>query len=139
LSLDDLKTLIGIAGVLFAGAWGIVKIVYSQKVKIENLEKQSVMTLMAQLQTQIAQVAELLNKSSERFTREIEELKKETNDLKIVQAEHITEMKTFGKAMLEVHRHFAGKAEEYAQSEKKQIGKDAWIIREKKKANGEDE
>ncbi len=139
MSLDDLKTILSIAGVLFAGAWGIIKIVYSQKVKIENLEKQSVMTLMAQLQAQIAQVADLLNKSSDRFTREIEELKKETNDLKIVQAEHITEMKTFGKAMLEVHRHFAGKQEEYAQSEKKQIGKDAWIIREKKKANGEDE
>jgi hypothetical protein len=42
-------------------------------------------------------------------------------------------MKTFGKAMMEVYRHFAGEKNKHPESERVQIGKEAWIIKEKKK------
>jgi hypothetical protein len=138
-SADELKTALSIAGMVFGGAWALIRIFFSQREKIENLEKQSVITLIDKTQTQIEELVKMVKEVSEKFSEEIDGLKKETAELRVMQASHLAEMKLFGKTMLEVHRHFAGEREEFPQSEKQQIGKDAWIIRDKKRTKGEGE
>lgn len=133
MGLNDLSVIAGILATLLGGAWALIKMFYSQKERIESLERKQIVDMISQTQTQIADLSRTVTSIREEFGREIELLKRETNELRIVQREHIVEMKSFGEAMLKVYRHFAGEKAPAPGSEKVEIGKDTWIIREKKK------
>lgn len=137
MTLEEATSVGGILAAVVGAAFALIKFFFAQKEKIDDLQKQSIILMIQQLQSKYSDLSNLVDRVSSTIHMEIDGLKREVVDLKLTQASHISEMKTFGKAMLEVHNHFVSR-DKKPESVKVPIGPESWIIKEKKRAEGEE-
>lgn len=134
---DEIKTWLTIGSVVVGAGWALMKIFFSQQQKIESLKEENTSNAIDRLNQSVKDLSTVITVHRTDVADQMGEMRKDIESLKIVQAAHISEIKAFGEIMAKIYRHYAGERDPGPVSEKKQIGKEAWIIRDKKK-NGED-